>query len=336
MGESAFDRRTAVKSLVGFAVAAALLYTFGYVLGWQSIISALSSADPVPVVVACGCSLVALSIWTKGWDVVLSSLSVEIPYRRLVPTYLAATFADYVTPFGKAGGGPFVAAVLSTDRDATYEESLASVVTTDALNLLPFFSFAGVGVVALGLTGSVPRNVRPLVYGLGAIAVFVPVFAYLVWRVRDRAILLIPRVLEPVAARVGFVEAAEIEERTARFFSLLGHLGARRAWVAETLLFAYVGWAFFALPLWLAARAVGVSLPIQLVAFIVPASAMASLLPTPGGLGGVEAAVTGLLVALAGVPTATAAAIALLYRVASFWFVLPVGGGATLWIAYRS
>lgn len=335
MSQSAFDRRTAVKSFVGFAVAAALLFAFGYVLGWDAILSTLSNADPVPLVLACGSSLVALSVWTKGWDVVLSSLSIEIQFRRLVPTYLAATFADYVTPFGKAGGGPFVAAVLSADHEATYEESLASVVTTDALNLLPFFSFAGVGVVALGLTGSVPRNVRPLVYGLGAIAVSIPLLAYLVWRSRAAAIGWISRLLEPLAARVGFVDAERIEERTTRFFSLLGDLGARRTWVAETLAFAYVGWAFFALPLWLAGRAVGVSLPLHLVAFVVPASAMASLLPTPGGLGGVEAAVTALLVALAGVATPTAAAIAILYRVASFWFVLPVGGSATLWLTYR-
>nr|WP_231751373.1 lysylphosphatidylglycerol synthase transmembrane domain-containing protein [Halogeometricum sp. CBA1124] len=251
------------------------------------------------------------------------------------PTYFAATFADYVTPFGKAGGGPFVAAVLSADHDASYEESLASVVTTDALNLLPFFSFAGVGVVVLGLTGSVPRNVRALVYGLGVMALCLPLVGYGVWRARGAATRWLSRILDPIASRVRFVDSESIEQRVAQFFSLLGDLGARRSWVAETLAFAYVGWVFFALPLWLAAWAVGVSLPLQLVAFVVPASAMASLVPTPGGLGGVEAAVTGLLVALAGIDTATAAAIALLYRVASFWFVLPVGGSATLWLTYR-
>jgi hypothetical protein len=335
MSEPAFDRRAVAKSLVGFLVAAALLYAFGHVLGWQSIVSALTSASPLPVVLACGSSLLALSLWAKGWEAVLDSLHVDVPYRDLVPTYFAATFADYVTPFGKAGGGPFVAAVLSADHEVSYEESLASVVTTDALNLLPFFSFAGVGVVVLGLTGSVPRNVRALVYGLGVMALCLPLAGYGVWRARDAATRWLSRILDPIASRVGFVDSEGVEQRVAQFFSLLGDLGARRSWVTETLAFAYVGWVFFALPLWLAAWAVGVSLPLQLVAFVVPASAMASLVPTPGGLGGVEAAVTALLVTLAGVDAATAAAIALLYRVASFWFVLPVGGGATLWLTYR-
>ncbi|WP_343161059.1 hypothetical protein [Halogeometricum sp. CBA1124] len=84
MSESAFDRRAVAKSLVGFLVAAALLYAFGYVLGWQSILSALASADPTPVVLACASSLVALSLWAKGWETVLASLNVDVPYRDLV------------------------------------------------------------------------------------------------------------------------------------------------------------------------------------------------------------------------------------------------------------
>lgn len=55
-----------------------------------------------------------------------------------MPTYLAATFANYTTPFGQAGGEPFIAYVLSADTEASYEESLASVSTADLMHLLPF------------------------------------------------------------------------------------------------------------------------------------------------------------------------------------------------------
>jgi uncharacterized protein (TIRG00374 family) len=174
------------------------------------------------------------------------------------------------------------------------------------------------------------------VYGLGTTAVSIPVLAYVVWRTRETTSQWLFRVLNPVASRVGSADGTRVQAGIERFFAHLGALAGRPSWVAEVLVFAYVGWVFFALPLWLAGQAVGVSLSPQLVAFVVPASAMASLVPTPGGLGGVEAAVTGVLVALAGVTTPTAAAIALLYRVASFWFVLPVGGSAALWLTYRS
>jgi uncharacterized protein (TIRG00374 family) len=51
---------------------------------------------------------------------------------------------------------------------------------------------------------------------------------------------------------------------------------------------------------------------------------------TPGGLGVVEAGLTGTL-ALAAVPAATAALATLAYRAASYWLPLPVGLLAWIW-----
>jgi uncharacterized membrane protein YbhN (UPF0104 family) len=70
--------------------------------------------------------------------------------------------------------------------------------------------------------------------------------------------------------------------------------------------------------------------------FIVPASTLAGLTPSPGGLVGVEVALVGLLVALTPVGAAAAFAIALVYRLASYWFALVVGGGAALLVVGRS
>lgn len=64
----------------------------------------------------------------------------------------------------------------------------------------------------------------------------------------------------------------------------------------------------------------------------VAASVLAMIPITPGGLGFVEAGLTGTL-ALAGVPAAAAALSTLVYRLVSFW--LPLAAGAPAWIAYR-
>jgi uncharacterized protein (TIRG00374 family) len=55
---------------------------------------------------------------------------------------------------------------------------------------------------------------------------------------------------------------------------------------------------------------------------------------TPGGLGFVEAGLTGLL-ALAGVNAADAALATLAYRLVSYWLPLPAGGVAYLVHARR-
>jgi glycosyltransferase 2 family protein len=56
-------------------------------------------------------------------------------------------------------------------------------------------------------------------------------------------------------------------------------------------------------------------------------SAIGSIIPTPGGLGAVEAALTAGLTA-AGVPGAVAVSAVLLFRLLTFWLPVPLGWAA--------
>ena len=324
------DGGTAVKSLAGFLVAAVVLYLFGRVVGWDEILRVLRGARLRWVAVACASTAIGLVVWSKAWDITLSVVDVEIPFRSIVGTYYAATFVDYATPFGKAGGGPFVAYVLSTDERATFEDALASVVTADTLNLVPFFTFAGVGFLALATTGGIPTGFRVLIYGLAALLIVIPGIGYLAWTRRGAVEAALVAVVRPVTRYTTRVSVDGVRERVEQFYHRLDAITGTNHAVSRTLVYAYVGWAFFAAPLYLAGMAVGITVDPLLVLFVVPASTLASFIPTPGGLGGVEAAMSGLLVALGGLTPATAAAIALLYRVASYWFVVGVGGAAAL------
>jgi uncharacterized membrane protein YbhN (UPF0104 family)/tRNA A-37 threonylcarbamoyl transferase component Bud32 len=81
----------------------------------------------------------------------------------------------------------------------------------------------------------------------------------------------------------------------------------------------------FALTLGAAARAYGVHLGLaQLVLVNVAASALAGLIPVPGGIGAAEAALAGGLVAM-GVPEATAFAVALTHRLCTY-YLPPIWG----------
>jgi hypothetical protein len=328
------DRRTVAKAGAGFVAAVVLIYLFGTVIGWGEILTTLGRADPWWIGLACVSSVVCLVVWAKSWDVVLGLLDVDIPFRSLVPTYFAATFADYVTPFGKAGGGPFIAYVLAADDRANYQESLAGVVTADLLNLLPFFTFAGIGFVALAVTGSIPANASVLVYGLAILAFILPGLVYLSWRHEGTVERVVVRLADPIAARTDRVSIDSLRERIEEFYGRIDVIGDHPRLLGYTLVFAYTGWVFFAAPLYLAGRSLGVPLDPLLVLFIVPASTLAGVSPTPGGLGGVEAAIVALLVGLTSTEPVAAAAVALLYRVASYWFVVLAGGIAALYEIY--
>ncbi|WP_435348058.1 lysylphosphatidylglycerol synthase transmembrane domain-containing protein [Haloarchaeobius sp. HRN-SO-5] len=332
-----FGRETLVKMALGFAIALVLVYLLGTVVGWEGTLDRLARANPWWVAAGCVSTLLCLMAWGRAWQIVLGVGGIEVPYRRLVVTYFAATFANYVTPLGQAGGEPFIAYVLSRDTEADYEQSLASVVTADLLNLLPFFNFAAVGTAYLVLQTSLgdTETVGNLVVALGALAVSIPIVVWVAWRRRQAVEELVVWFVRPVARVTDWVTVAGTRHRIERFYASIERIAGDPWALARALGYSYVGWLFFTLPMYAAIRATGAEMRTLLIFFIVPASTIAGMVPTPGGLGAVEGALTVLLVRVGQLPADTAFAVASLYRVESFVFALGVGGIAALWVTAR-
>jgi uncharacterized protein (TIRG00374 family) len=330
------DRTTAAKALLGFALSALLLGLIAVGVGVADLRRALAGAHLRWLALGCLSTALCLVAWAKAWDVVLGVLGVEASFRELLVTYYAATFANYATPFGQAGGEPVIAYVLSRDTDASYEESLASVVTADLLNLLPFFTFAALGFAALLWRAALPERVEPLALGLLALAVGIPSAAGVGWRYRAPLGRLLFGLTAPVIRRLPRISETSLCRRARELEAAFRHIAREPAALARALAFSYLGWVLFALPLYLVALALDAPLDLLLVFFVVPASTLAGFVPSPGGLGGVEVALVGLLVALAGLTPASAYAVALLYRVASYWFALALGGAAALYVLKRA
>ena len=330
------DRRTLAKTVAGFAVAGVILYLLAVGIGIEEIRGELADADPLWLAAGCASTAVGLVSWAKAWQVVLGVVGIPVRFRKLVVTYYAATFANYVTPLGQAGGEPFIAYVLARDTDASYEDSLASVVTADLLNLLPFFTFAAVGTGVLLVRTTLPDEVRGVAVALVVFAVGVPAGAAAGWRVRKRLGRLVVRLVAPVVRRTRFFSVEGVRRRLRELNEAFERIAADPQALAHAMVYSYVGWLFFALPLYFAALTVGEPLGLLLVFFIVPASTLAGLTPSPGGLGGVTAALVALLGVLAGFSSATGYAVATVYRLASYWFAVLVGGLAALWVVART
>jgi uncharacterized protein (TIRG00374 family) len=124
----------------------------------------------------------------------------------------------------------------------------------------------------------------------------------------------------------------------ARIASAAGQVIPRLLDVAQrpTKLAQGIGGAFlltiaYILCLAASVRALGVtSVPIASIAVVyLTSSAIGSVVPTPGGLGAVEAAMSAGLTA-AGLPSAKAVAAVLLFRTVTFWLPVPAG-----WLAMR-
>ncbi len=105
-----------------------------------------------------------------------------------------------------------------------------------------------------------------------------------------------------------------------------------RRWREAVLLIGgRIGFDYFALLC--ALRATGASPNAPLVLLAYAATAVIALVPlTPGGLGIIEASLSGLLV-LAGVPSASAIIATLAYRLVTYW--LPIFAGGGVYVAFR-
>ncbi|MCY4729249.1 flippase-like domain-containing protein [Natronomonas gomsonensis] len=329
------DRGTTLKLLVGFAVALVLVYLLGAVIGWDRTIERLRTADLYWVGVACVSTLLCLLAWTKTWQVVLGAAGVNVPFRKLVVTFYAATFANYITPMGQAGGEPFIAYILSRDTEANYEQSLASVVTADLLRMLPFFNVGLVGLGYLLLQSQLPEGTEQFAALLLGLAITLPVGIVLAWRYRDAVQRAVVRLFAPLATRTDRFTVEGVRKRIDRLYESID-LIAESPWdLLVAVAFAYVGWVLFALPLYFSGLALGLEISLLLVAFLVPVTVIAGSTPLPGGLAAIEGSLVVLLTALLAFTADEALAVTTVYRLTSYWFVVGVGGIATFWVLAR-
>jgi uncharacterized membrane protein YbhN (UPF0104 family) len=251
--------------------------------------------------------------------------------RRFGPvlwSQLGGTAFSRVVPGGGAAGAAFQYSMLVESGQAGGRAASALA----AANILTFATLLALPVLTLpAILGglSVSRGLAQAAFlGAAGFAVMAALGAILftldgplAWvgrtaqRVRNRLL----RRREPLV---------DLPPRLLRERDLILHTVGAHWWQA---LLASVGrWLFDYGVLVTALAAVGAEPSPSLVLLAYVGSQVLSQIPlTPGGLGFVEAGLTGLL-ALAGVGGSDAALATLAYRLVSFWLPLPVGGLAVL------
>ncbi|WP_245758292.1 lysylphosphatidylglycerol synthase transmembrane domain-containing protein [Halogeometricum limi] len=328
--------RPAVRAVVGVGLALVVLAVFVSLTGGRAVLTAVARADLSLVAAAGFAGVAAIASWGESLRHAVRTTKV-IGGLRYRLAYFSGDFARQILPMGRLSGSAIIGYAVSRPFELKYEEALAAVTVADLLNLLTAVTVSATGLVVL-VVGSGIGDVRTFVAGLvGAVVVAAGVLA-LVTRRRD----VLERVVGGVfgvgyrlATRLGIstlerhLHPESVSRRVESYFRTLDEVGQDRKRVALTGLFAAVGWVGFGSSLALAAAALGADVPVAAALFVAPASGLVGWSPLPGGTGGIEVAVTAGLVATAGVPVSTAAAVALLYRVCSYWVVVAVDAAAT-------
>ena len=264
-------------------------------------------------------SMSYLSLWSMQ-RVALHATS----WFAIGTSQLASGAVGSVVPGGAATAGAVAYRMLTKagvrSDDVASGLTAASLATTAVTLAMPVLALPAIigGVAA-------PRGLLQTAYvGIaGFVAVAVLSAAAFGW---DRPLLVVGRGVRWLIQRFRHGSAAHLPERLLEQRDRMKQTFGGRWHVALTGAVGKVGFDYVALVCCLAAVGARPHASLVLLAYV--GGALLALIPvTPGGLGFVEAGLTGLLAA-AGVGAQQSLVSTLAYRLVSFWVPLPAGGVA--------
>lgn len=297
-----FTPRT-VLMLLATIIAVGVVVT---TINFAQIQTAIMGADPWWVGYSVGFSLLT---WLGAALTLISFTPTKLPLWRTVLAQTAGSFVALATP---AGIGPAALNMRYLNRKG--------VPTSTGLAVVALMQVSQIVVTVLMLLVlSLATDTGELVLLPSAtilIALLLVVVAVIV-------LLLIP----PIRAWVWAKVAPTLRQLWPRLSEMLTQPTRLALGLGGNLLMSlgYV-MAFYA-----ALRAFGFSLHIVNAAVVyLVGNTLGALLPTPGGLGGVEGALAAGLTA-AGIPIAIATTATLLFRLVTYWIRIPIG-----WVAMKA
>jgi uncharacterized protein (TIRG00374 family) len=265
----------------------------------------------------CAMALLRLVLRTKGWFAVITA-------------GLAGNAVTNTLPGGDAAGASvqfrMLAAAGIDSVQAASGLAVSSIIGIAGLFSLPIFALP----VVLGGVGVSAGLVHAGELGAGGFVLIMVLGIVLL--TTNRTLMIGAGALQWLLNKMPRrAKSTNLPERLIAERDLVRTDLGKNWWKAVLLIAGRIGLDYFSL---LAAlRATGARPNPSLVLLAYAATAVIALLPlTPGGLGIVEASLSGLLV-LANVPSASAVVATLAFRVGSYW--LPTVAGAICWILFR-
>jgi uncharacterized membrane protein YbhN (UPF0104 family) len=297
-------QRIRPRTLITLVASVAAVYLLAGELATASLPSLLRAVD-------WRWGLAALGLSAATYAGAALSVSGFVPERlgffRTLYVQLASSFVTLVTP--AAVGGVALNVRYLQRRKIPAPVAVASIAVSQVVALVLHILLL---VMAGSITGSgSDASLKPPTWAYFVVAGLVALAG---------AVLAVPAGRRLVRARLSptfgqvLPRLLEVAQRPAKLAEGIG--GALLLSVAYILCLAACVAAF------------GGSAPLARIAFVyLTGSALGSIIPTPGGLGAVEAALTAGLTA-AGVQGAVAVSAVLLFRLLTFWLPVPLGWAA--------
>lgn len=296
-----FSPRTVIMAIIG---ATALVVVLGS-LNFAAVMSALQSANPWWILIA---FLLGTLTWVGAAIPLVAFAPKKINLWNATLTQMAASIVSLVAP---AGIGPAALNLRFLNREKlSTPVAVATVTLVQISQVLTSVGLLLLIVVGTGTSVTIPFPTMTLVWIFAAIA----------------TLLAAALAISPVRTWIWKKIQPSWDQAYPQLLWILGHPRQLLIALGGNLLLnlGYIG-AFAAT---LAAFGYYMN-PLALALTYLVSSTLGSAIPTPGGIGPVEAALTAGL-QVAGIPTAVALSTAVLFRLVTFYGRIPIG-----WLALK-
>ncbi|WP_090503610.1 lysylphosphatidylglycerol synthase transmembrane domain-containing protein [Natronorubrum sediminis] len=325
------------RMALGFVFALTLLALLVYFVGRQGIVDELSGADVRLLGLGFLSGLLALTFRGMVWERFITLVDTTMSRRVIGGVFLSAMFIKYATPYGQVTTEPFVAYLVARNGEMAYEDGLASILSADLLNYVPYYTFGFLGLTIITVSGALSNGMVAQFTAFGVLFVVVTSVVLTVVRRPSlvyRIVLGLAGIVRVATGRftdrfATHLSEVTIRERLDRFYTTVETITTNKRTLVVATIYAHLGMAFLMLPVYIGAMALGHQLSLPVVAIVVALGKLGTVVPAPGGTGGVEAIVTAGLTTLGQLDPAAAFTIALIYRLCTYWLTIGVGGIST-------
>ena len=291
-----FSSRTVVMAVVGLVA----LWTLLARMNLEQITEAVRQANVWWILAAL---VFSLATYVGAGLALVAFSPIRLGVVRSTEVHLASSVVALVAPAGVGG-----AAVNLRFLARKGVPTAVGIATVALVQVVQFAVTVVLLILLAALTGRSTGLTLPSGWIMLAAVVLVAAVA---------AALLIPRVRSFLWAKV----EPTYRQVWPRVVWILSNPGRLALGVGGTLLLSLSYVLAFGASLW----AFGYTLPFSVLAITYLASnTVGSVVPSPGGIGPVEIALTAGLVA-AGIPSGVALSTAIVYRLVTFWIPIPVG-----------
>jgi hypothetical protein len=302
-------------------------------LGWAlrqipagDIWSTLSALTLGQLLILAGINLIVLLLFTSRWWLILRSLGYRLPFISLLAYRLAGFGISYFTPGPQFGGEPLQVHLTRERHAVPAHTALAGVSMDKIMELLSNFSFIllGVWVVLRSRVAQVDLSL-PLILPAAVLFALPAIYLIALWSGWQPLTVLTRQLPARLTRRPAVQNTSRVlalaEERMTDFCR-----HSPKAFL-QIILLSALTWLIVIFEYWLSLRFLGYNLEAYQVISLLTAARIAFMLPSPGGLGTLEASQVLMFEAL-GFNPALGISISLLVRGRDLLL-----GGIGLWLS---